>query len=172
MDITNILGALTGNDTISEISKKFNIESNKVSSVISTALPTLIGAMQKNASTESGATALAKALSDHAGDAGSLISNLKNVDINDGAKILSHVLGGNLTSILSKIGKQTGTTDNQVSNILSSIAPSLLNILGKLNNSGKGSDLGGLLSVVLGAAGNGGKKSGGLGSILGGIFGK
>ena len=167
MDLANILGSLAGNDTVNEISKKFNIDSGKVSSVITSALPTLIGAMQKNASTESGAAALAKALGDHAGNAGSMISNLKNVDLNDGSKILGKILGGNASSIFDKIGKQTGTTSGQVNNILSSIAPAMMNMLGKLKGNNTGNDaLGALLGSVLGGGSNSGS---GLGGILGGL---
>lgn len=168
MDLANILSSLAGNDTVNEISKKFNIDTNKVSSVITSALPTLIGAMQKNASTESGAAALAKALGDHAGNANSMISNLKNVDLTDGSKILGKILGGNASSIFDKIGKQTGTTSGQVSNILSSIAPALMNMLGKLKGNNTGNDaLGALLGSVLG--GGASSNAGGLGSILGGL---
>ena len=169
MDLANILSSLAGNDTVNEISKKFNIDTNKVSSVITSALPTLIGAMQKNASTESGAAALAKALGDHAGNANSMISNLKNVDLTDGSKILGKILGGNASSIFDKIGKQTGTTSGQVSNILSSIAPALMNMLGKLKGNNTGNDaLGALLGSVLGG-GSSSNAGGGLGSILGGL---
>ena len=168
MDLVNILGSLAGNDTVNEISKKFNIDTNKVSSVITSALPTLVGAMQKNASTEGGAAALAKALGDHAGNAGSMLSNLKNVDLNDGSKILGKILGSNASSIFDKIGKQTGTTSGQVNNILSSIAPAMLNLIGKLkNNNNTGNDaLGALLGSVLGGGSNSGS---GMGGILGGL---
>ncbi len=170
MDLANILGSLTGNDTVSEIGKKFNIDTNKVSSVITSALPTLIGAMQKNASTENGAASLAKALGDHAGNANSMISNLKNVDLTDGSKILTKILGNNASSIFEGIGKQTGTTSGQVSNILSSIAPSLMNILGKLKGSNNTSNdaLGALLGTVLGGSSSS-SSTGGLGNILGGL---
>ena len=170
MDLVNILGSLAGNDTVNEISKKFNIDTNKVSSVISTALPTLIGAMQKNASTESGAASLAKALGDHANNSGSMLSNLAGVDLNDGSKILGKILGGNASSIFDKIGKQTGTTSGQVNNILSSIAPALMNILGKLkgNNNTSNDALGALLGSVLGG-GASSNAGGGLGGILGGL---
>ncbi len=168
MDLANILSSLAGNDTVNEISKKFNIDTNKVSSVITSALPTLIGAMQKNASTESGAAALAKALGDHAGNANSMISNLKNVDLTDGSKILGKILGSNASSIFDKIGKQTGTTSGQVNNILSSIAPALMNMLGELKGNNTGNDgLGALLGSVLG--GGASNNAGGLGSILGGL---
>ena len=170
MDLVNILSTLAGNDTVNEISKKFNIDTNKVSSVIKNALPTLIGAMQKNASTEGGAAALAKALGDHAGNANSMISNLKNVDLTDGSKILGKILGNNATSIFEGIGKQTGTTGLQVNNILSSIAPALMNMLGKLKgNNNTGNDgLGALLGSVLGG-GSSNNAGGGLGNILGGL---
>ena len=168
MDLVNILSSLAGNDTVNEISKKFNIDTNKVSSVITSALPTLVGAMQKSASTESGAAALAKALGDHAGNAGSMLSNLKNVDLNDGSKILGKILGNNASSIFDKIGKQTGTTSGQVNNILSSIAPAMLNLIGKMkNNNNTGNDaLGALLGSVLGGGSNSGS---GMGGILGGL---
>lgn len=170
MDLVNILSSLAGNDTVNEISKKFNIDTNKVSSVITSALPTLVGAMQKNASTEGGAAALAKALGDHAGNAGSMLNNLKNVDLNDGSKILGKILGSNASSIFDKIGKQTGTTSGQVNNILSSIAPAMLNLIGKLkNNNNTGNDaLGALLGSVLGG-GASSNAGGGLGGILGGL---
>ena len=48
MDLNNILGALTGNDAASAIAKNLNLDTKQVSSVITSALPSLLGAMQKN----------------------------------------------------------------------------------------------------------------------------
>ena len=177
MDMTNILGALTGNDAIGTIAEKFNIDSSQVSSVITNALPSFLGAMQQNASTEGGAAALAKALGDHAGEAGDIINNLKGADLTDGSKILSHIFGGNLSSIISGISQKSGVASNAVSNILASIAPSILALLGKQNGNSGAAGLGGLLGAILGGGASSGSNSnsGGLGSILGGlgsIFGK
>ena len=176
MELTNILGALTGNDAVSAISENLKIDSKQVSSVISNALPSLLGAMQKNASTPGGAEALAKALGDHAMNAGNIVNNLKGADLIDGSKILGHIFGGNLTNVLGGISKQTGVASNAVNNILASIAPSLLALLGKQNGNSGAAGLGGLLGALLG----GGQSQstgglGGLGSILGGLgslFGK
>ena len=174
MDLTNILGALTGNDAIGTISEKFNIDSNQVSSVITNALPSFLGAMQQNASTEGGAAALAKALGDHAGEAGNIINN----DLTDGSKILSHIFGGNLSSVINGISQKSGVAANGVSNILASIAPSLLALLGKGQQGiGKNMALAGMLGAILGggSSNSSNSNSGGLGSILGGlgsIFGK
>ena len=172
MDITSILGALTGNDALNAISQNLKIDPKQVSSVITNALPSLLGAMQKNATTPGGAEALAKALGDHASSAGDIISNLKITDLTDGNKILSHIFGGNLSSVLNGISKNTGVASGVVSQILASIAPSLLAILGKQNGNSGAAGLGGLLGALLGGAqsqNTGGL--GGLGSILGGLGG-
>lgn len=175
MDLTNILGALTGNDAVGAISQNLKIDQKQVSSVITAALPSLLGAMQKNASTEAGAASLAKALGDHAGSAGNIINNLKATDLTDGNKILGHIFGGNLSNILGGISKQTGVASNSVSSILASIAPSLLALLGKQNGSSGAAGLGSLLGAVLGGSTQSQSSTGGLGSILGGLgslFGK
>jgi len=175
MDLTNILGALTGNDAVSTIAEKFNLDSKQVSSVLTNALPFIMGAMQKNASTPGGAEALAKALGDHASNAGNIINNLKGADLTDGAKILSHIFGGNLSSVLNGISKQTGVASNAVNNILASIAPSILALLGKQNGNSGAGGLGVLLGAILGGSSSGSSNNDGLGSILGGLgslFGK
>ena len=180
MDLTNILGALTGNDAVGAISENLKIDSKQVSSVITSALPSLLGAMQKNASTESGAASLAKALGDHAGNAGNIINNLKVTDLTDGNKILSHIFGNSLSSVIGGISKKSGASTGNVTSILASIAPSLLALLGK-GQQGSGTNaagLAGMLGMLLGASSSNTQSNsglGGLGSILGGLgslFGK
>ena len=171
MDLTNILGALTGNDAVGAIAQNLNLDSKQVSSVITNALPSLLGAMQKNASTEAGAASLAAALGNHAGNAGNILNNLKTADLTDGSKILSHIFGGNLSNVLGGISQKTGVATNSVSNILASIAPSLLALLGK-GQQGSGTNaagLAGMLGMIMGGASSNTSNSGGLGSILGGL---
>jgi len=167
MDLNSILGALTAGNAVNDMGKQFNMNANQVTSVINSALPTLIGAMQKNAATESGASSLSKALSDHMGDTS---INMGSANLMDGGKILSHILGGNSNSVFSALSQKTGASTSQVSNILASIAPALLGLLGqgqkKTNTSASG--LGGLLGGLLGG---GGSSSSGLGSLLGGALG-
>ena len=163
MDLNNILGVLAAGSTANQIGKQFNIESNKVSSVITSALPTLIGAMQKNAATESGASSLAKALGDHSANTS---FNLGKMDLTDGSKILSHILGNNTNSVIAALAKKTGTNNNQVSSILAAIAPTLLGLLGKNQKTSNTSvsGLGGMLGAILGG---GGSSNSGMGSLLG-----
>ena len=142
MDLTSIINSLTGNNMIGEISKKFNIDSSKIVSVIKAAIPKFLSAMQKNAGTAAGASALVQALSSHAGQG-------MGINIEDGKKILSKIFGGNLGSVISGLSSQTSTTNDQVSNILASIAPNLLSILGK-NHASAGSNIGNVLVSISG----------------------
>ena len=89
MDLTNILGALTGNDAINAVSQNLKIDQRQVSSVVNAALPYLLGAMQQNASSQAGAASLADALGYHAGNAGNIVNNLKTADLTDGNKSLA-----------------------------------------------------------------------------------
>lgn len=177
MDLSNILGALTGNDAASAISQNLKIDQKQVSSVITAALPYLLGAMQQNASSQAGAASLADALGYHAGNAGNIVNNLKTADLVDGKKILSHIFGAKLSSVLGGVSRSTGVGTNSVGSILASIAPSLLALLGK-GQKGNGIDasgLAGMLGMILGGTtqSKGSNNSmGGLGSILGSILGQ
>jgi hypothetical protein len=176
MDLSNILGALTGNDAASAISQNLKIDQKQVSSVITAALPYLLGAMQQNASSQAGAASLADALGYHAGNAGNIVDNLKAADLVDGKKILSHIFGAKLSSVLGGISRSTGVGTNSVGSILASIAPSLLALLGKgQQNSGtNAAGLAGMLGMILGGTQSKGSNNsmGGLGSILGSILGQ
>lgn len=168
MNLNSIISALTAGNAVNDMSKQFQMSDDQVNSVISAALPTLIGAMQKNAATESGASSLSGALASHLGDG----INLNSASLTDGGKILNHILGGNSGSVFSALAKKTGTNSSQVGNILSAIAPMLLGLLGqsqKSTNTDAGG-LGGLLGGLLGGSSQ--QSSGGLlGGILGGAMG-
>ena len=158
MDLNSIISALTGNNLIGEIAKKFNIDSTKIINVIKAAIPKFLSAMQKNASTQAGASSLLQALTSHAGQG-------MGINIEDGLKILQKVFGGNLGSVISNLSGQTSTTNDQVSNILASVAPNLLSVLGKQN-------AGGNVVNMLGSLLGGGKSNSNSGSLLGGLLGK
>ena len=161
MDLNSIISSLTGNNLIGEIAKKFNIDQNKIIEVIKAAIPKFLGSMHQNASTAAGAAALTQALGNHAGQG-------IGINLEDGQKILQKIFGGNLGSVISSLGKQTNTTNDQVNNILASIAPNLLSVLGKGAGTG---NIGNILGSLLGGGAN---ASGGsnAGKVIGGLLGK
>lgn len=209
--ILDLLNSDLGKTIINGVSGSTNTDQSKTSSVLTMALPVLMKAMERNASTPEGAQGLMGAL-DNKHD-GSILDNLGSlfgggVDDEvktDGSKILSHILGQKQQGVEQVIGQKAGVDSNSVSEILKVAAPILMGVLGKQkqqNNvssqNGIGSLLGGLLggsnsnkeqgfleqildadgdgSVVDDVAGmllgGGDKKKGGLGGLLGGLFGK
>ena len=208
--ILDLLNSDLGKQIISGVSGSTGNDSGKTSSVLTMALPVLMKAMERNASTPEGAEGLMGALSGK--HDGSILDNLgglfgggvEETVKQDGAGILGHILGGKQSGVEKVIGQKSGLDASAVGNILKVAAPLLMGVLGKqkkeqnISNSG---DLTGLLGGLLGGneakneqnfleqildadgdgsvvddvAGmllGGNKKSGGLGSLLGGLFGK
>ncbi len=209
--ILDLLNSDLGKSIISGVAGSTGNDTNKTSSVLTMALPVLMKAMQRNASTPEGAEGLMGALSGK--HDGSILDNLGGlfgggVDDTvkqDGAGILGHVLGNRQQGVEKVISQKSGIDAGSVANILKVAAPILMGVLGKqkreqnVHNSG---DLTGLLGGLLGgnetkneqsflekildADGDGSvvddvagmllggnkKQSGGLGGLLGGLFGK
>ena len=157
--ILDLLGSDLGKSIISGVAGSTGNDSSKTSSVLTMALPVLMKAMQRNAATPEGAEGLMGALSGK--HDGSILDNLGGlfgggVDETvkqDGAGILSHILGSKQQGVEQVIGQKSGVDAGSVANILKVAAPLLMGVLGKqkkeqnVSNSG---DLSGLLGGMLG----------------------
>ncbi len=208
--ILDLLNSDLGKTIIKGVSNQTNQPQNKTQNVLTMALPLLMQSMKRNATTPKGAEGLMNALSNK--HDGSILDNLgglfnNGVDANvleDGSKILGHVLGGKQQQVESALGAKAGMDSGSVAQILKVAAPILMGVLGKesrqqniSNSNGIETLLGGLLkgkgsqqnqsfiesildadgdgSIIDDVAGmvlGGNKKKGGLGSLLGGLFGK
>ncbi|WP_299113538.1 DUF937 domain-containing protein [uncultured Winogradskyella sp.] len=157
--ILDLLNSDLGKTIINGVSGSTGTDQNKTSSVLTMALPVLMKAMERNASTPQGAEGLMGALSNK--HDGSILDNLGGLfgggvdeDIKtDGDKILGHVLGQRRQGVEKVIGEKSGLDMGSVANILKVAAPILMGVLGKQarqNNVSNQSDLGGLLGGLLG----------------------
>lgn len=137
MDVLELLsGQLDSENILKQLGKSTGANSDQVQKAIQLGLPALLQSMGRNASTEQGASALSKALDSHKEDnIGDIEDFLKNVNTEDGSKIIGHVLGGNKQKIQRNLAKQTGLQDNQVADIMNQLAPLLLGALGKQKSS-------------------------------------
>ena len=207
--ILDLLNSDLGKSLVSGVAAQTNQPQNKTHDVLSLALPVLMTAMKRNASSPEGAQGLLNAITNK--HDGSILSNLTGlfgggVDdniTNDGSKILGHVLGNKQNNVEKAISLKSGIDANSVAQILKVAAPILMGMLGnqaKQQNvnspSGLEGLLGGLLkgnskdneqsflesildadkdgSIIDDVAGmflGGDKKKGGLGGIIGGMFG-
>ena len=208
--ILDLLNSDLGKTIISGVSNQTNQPQSKTQDVLTMALPVLMQAMKRNASSPQGAEGLLNAINSK--HDGSILDNLGGlfnggVDanvLNDGEKILGHVLGDKQQNVQNILGAKSGLDAGSVAQILKVAAPILMGILGnqakKQNvNSSNGIEdlLGGLIqgnsqkqeqsflesildadgdgSVIDDVAGmvlGGNKKKGGLGGLIGGLFGK
>ena len=207
--ILDLLNSDLGKTIVSGVAGQTGQDETKTSGLLTMALPVLMKAMERNASTPEGAEGLMGAITGKHN--GGILDNLESLfggDDNeqvtqDGDKILGHVLGNKRGGIEHVLGQKAGMDSGSVASILKVAAPILMGVVGKQakqNNVSSSNDLTGLLGSLLGGnsaqaeqnflekildadgdgsiiddvAGmvlGGNKKKGGLGSLLGGLFG-
>ncbi|MBU3025057.1 DUF937 domain-containing protein [Zobellia galactanivorans] len=207
--LLDLLSSPMGKQLISGVASQTGNSTDQTGSVLSMALPVLMGAMKKNASSPEGAQGLMSALSGK--HDGGILDNLGGlfsggVDqsvMDDGAGILGHVLGGKQTQVENALSQKSGMDAGSVATILKVAAPILLGYLGKQTKEQNVSDsngIGDLLGNLMGGGDSGnqqqsliesfldsdgdgsilddvasmalGGKKGGIGGMLGGLFGK
>ena len=167
----DLIGKMLGKESLRTIGEKAGVSSEKTQEVMTAALPLLLEKMKRNASDTAGAESLSRALRSHSGDdISDPVAFLKKTDMEDGAKIVCHVLGEDTKKVQSSMARSTGLKNSQVSSILSMAAPLLLSAVGgeAASQNASGSQLGSLLGGILGSGSSSGGGSGLLGSLLGG----
>lgn len=137
MDINSLLGTLLSNDSVSGVSKATKADNNEVQSVLNAALPLLLKGAKKQSEDKDTAESFATALLSHGKkDTSNLSSFLKNVDLDDGSKIIGHLLGKDDDSV-KKIAESSGVSTKKTGDILSAAAPLLMSLLGQESASKK-----------------------------------
>lgn len=164
-----------GPDTIQRLSGALGADPASTSNAVSLALPALLGGLAHNAARPEGAAALDNALNQHDG---SILDNLGGMLGGGGAgggalggiggAILGHIFGGRRGSVEEGVTKGSGLDAAQVAQLMAMLAPIVMGVLGRMKQT-KGLDANRLPEVL--NDGRGGLE-GGLGSILGGIFGQ
>ena len=126
MDIVSMLMKnMTSKSSIGALIGKSGASADSIEKAVTSAIPSLIGSMTKNASTEKGAKSLLGALSQH-NDNAEISSQIENADEEDGNKIIGKIMGGGKDDFVSSIAKKAGLDIGQANSILSSIAPAIL----------------------------------------------
>ena len=157
--ILDLLNSDLGKSLVSGVASQTNQPQNKTHEVLTMAMPVLMTAMKRNASSPEGAQGLLSAITDK--HDGSILSNLSGlfgggVDDNiltDGSKILGHVLGDKQSNVEKAIGAKSGIDAASVAQILKVAAPILMGMLGnqaKQQNVNSPGGLDGLLGGLLG----------------------
>ncbi len=132
----NILEQITGQlagGNLDALSKQLGVDPGIANQAIAAALPMIVGAMAKNASTPQGAEALDNALAkDHDGSIlGQLGGFLGSSDNGAGAGILGHVFSGNLGNVVNTVSQMSGMDASKTGSLLENLAPIVMGTLGQ-----------------------------------------
>ena len=160
--ILDLLNSPMGQQLINGVSQQTNQPADKTAGLLSMAMPVLMGAMQRNASTPDGAAGLLGALSGgkHSGSILDNLGGLFNGGVddsvqNDGAGILGHILGDKQASVENALSQKSGMDTGSIGNVLKVAAPILMGYLGKQASTNNVTDANGLSSMLGGMLGGG-----------------
>jgi len=132
MDINKLAGVLLGSDSISGLSSLTKVADKDVNSVLAEALPALLLGANNQAKGKDTTESFAEALADHAkADTKDVEGFFGNIDLEDGAKIIGHLLGTEKSDVTKKVAKKTGVSDDKTAMILAAAAPLLMSLLGQ-----------------------------------------
>ncbi len=150
--LESLTGQILGGDTVSQLSRAIGADEGATTKALAGALPALLGGLAKNTSQSAGAASLASALDrDHDG---SILDNLGGLlqggAASAGAGILGHIFGGREKAVESTIGRSSGLSGSQMSQLLAMVAPLVLGFLGRQKKQ-QGFDAGQLASMLGGA---------------------
>lgn len=172
--MNDLLELVTGSldeSTLRQLGAKVGASPAQAGTAVATALPLLLGALQRNAGSSGGAVSLLGALDrDHDGSIlDDLAGFLGQGPSGSGLRSLEHIFGGKLAPVESAVARTSGLGTGQVEKLLAMLAPLVLGALGKMRSQ-DGVDAGGLGDLLGGAVGRMQQQSPGLGGLLGGLL--
>ncbi len=174
MDILQAIQQQLGDDAIAELSNSIGGTKEQTTEAVNAALPTILGAMSRSAESPSGQNAIMSFL-DKNGD-GNIFDDLQGYigggnDTHGGSSIIDQFLGGKKQTVEQAISEKSGLNKEASSNLLTQLAPMIMNMLGKAgnnnnnNNSGGGGfDIGSIIGLLQNQ-GQSTKKGGNLGFV-------
>ena len=171
--LSTLLGGMSDDAAVSAASKKTGISKVAVGALIAVAVPLLLKKLTNNAQSQQGASSLLGALSQHT-DTANIAEQIANADTQDGAAIIGHILGSEQSADIAQLAQQSGISEDQVSSVLSSIAPALMSSVSAANTANvqqAAQQTSGGLTSILGGLLGGSSSSSGAGSLLGSLFG-
>lgn len=180
MDMNALMNALLSADAVGGMSQVSGASQADVKNVLAAALPQLLSGAQAQANGAQTAAGFAGALADHAkADTSDLSAFMNSVDMQDGGKIIGHLLGSNANATAAEAADRAGLDPRQTAKILALAAPLLLSLLGQQtqqqSSQNNAAGIGGLMGALLGGGmgGSANTNAGGMdmSSLLMGLLG-
>lgn len=132
--LMNMIASQLDDRTVSQIAGQLGIENKSAQQAISAAVPMLLGALDRNVQSEEGAQALNAALANN--HDGSILNNLSAAlasqnTIQDGDKILNHVLGQARPKVEGGVSQVSGLDMQTTDQLMAMLGPVVLGALGQ-----------------------------------------
>jgi hypothetical protein len=141
--ITDVLGQALQGGALDQIAAQLGTDQATASSAVSSALPMLVGALARNASSEAGAQSLSGALErDHDGSVLDDVSGFigGGSAASSGAGILGHLFGGQQSAVSQAVGQSSGLDGQAAGQLLAMLAPVVMGALSRGARQGGGLD--------------------------------
>lgn len=157
-DFTSLIDQLP----IADIAKQLGVSPDVATAAVNAAVPAIVGGLEANSKTASGAQALESALAKHSQTDPSSVAS--NVDTADGKKIVSHVFGAKTADVTAAVASKSNVTQELIAQVLPIIAPIVMSWVASQFFGGKSGGTGA-------AAAPSASAGGGIGGLLGGLLG-
>ena len=125
----DLISQILSSSVVSSLASSTGSSKKDVTSVLSDILPSLLSGADSQKNNAKTASSFLSALTSHSQKEES--SLFDSLDLADGAKIVSHLLGKDSDQEVEKTSKKTGISSEVVSKITSAAAPVLMAYLGK-----------------------------------------
>ena len=141
MELSNMLLENLKGEALEQIASYVGGDTKATKSIASTALPMILGQLEKNASSEDGAGKINEALNSHLGES--------KIDLDDGKKILGHIFGGSDKAI-SAVAKASGQDAEKTGGVMSALSSVIMETLGDQKAAAGGFSTGDLMKLLAG----------------------
>jgi hypothetical protein len=172
MDLIDIIGQGQGGEGFAELAQRFGLSDDQARAAVEQLAPAVMAGIRRNSQTAGGVSDLVQALA--TGDHQRYLDGSDAGIADDGNAILGHVFGSKDVSrgVAANAAQLSGVGSGILKQMLPVVAAMVMGALArKITGTGRGQAGGGGLGDMLGQVFGGGAAAGGLGSILGGLLG-
>lgn len=132
MDMETIMKLMLQSGALEQVSGMLGVDGKSAESAIETVMPLLLQGMQGQMKNEDTKYGFLQALNDHSKqDTRDLRQAVKTADVDDGAKIVRHLLGAQEEEVAAKAKKRSGLDTKTILKIMAIMAPILMSKMGQ-----------------------------------------
>ena len=132
MDMETIMKMMLTSGALEQVSGMLGVDDKSAETAIKYVMPLLLQGMQSQMKSDDTKYGFLQALNDHSKqDTKDLKKAVKNVDVDDGYKIVKHLLGAEEEELAAKAKKKSGLDTKTILKIMAILAPILMSKMGQ-----------------------------------------